>query len=135
MMGISNPSMCSYYGTRQILSSYLLKRKRYFYIQHTSLGKDWQVVQKFEHRNIYDVAEKDEGSHDVHQDDYHSNTEHVVQEGGDDVPLPNIQGGEATIIEGNLQELIRNKKEAAIIDVDSVGDSHKGPLSNQGNPA
>jgi hypothetical protein len=33
--------------------------------------------------------------------------------------LPNIQGGEATIIEGNLQELIRNKKEAAIIDVDS----------------
>jgi hypothetical protein len=76
-------------------------------------------VQKFEHRNIYDVAEKDEGSHDVHQDDYHSDTEHVVQEGGDDVPLPNIQGGEATIIEGNLQELIRNKKEVAIIDVDS----------------
>jgi hypothetical protein len=65
------------------------------------------------------VAKKDEGSHDVHQDDYHSDTEHVVQEGGDDVPLPNIQGGEATIIEGNLQELIRNKKEAAIIDVDS----------------
>jgi hypothetical protein len=42
-----------------------------------------------------------------------------VQEGGDDVPLPNIQGGEATKIEGNLQELIWNKKEAAIIDVDS----------------
>jgi hypothetical protein len=135
MMGISNPSMCSHYGTRQILSSYLLKRKRYFYIQDTFLGKDWRVVQKFEHRNIYDVAEKDEGSHDVHQDDYHSDIEHVVQEGGDDVPLPNIQGGEATIIEGNLQELIRNKKEATIIDVDSVGDSHKGPLNNQGNPA
>jgi hypothetical protein len=65
------------------------------------------------------VAEKDEGSHDVHQDDYHSDTEHVVQEGGDDMPLPNIQGVEATIIEGNLQELIRNKEEAAIIDVDS----------------
>jgi hypothetical protein len=41
---------------------------------------------------------KDEGSHDVHQDDYHSHTEHVVQEGGDYVPLPNFQGGEATII-------------------------------------
>jgi hypothetical protein len=92
--------MCSHYGTRQILSSYLLKRKKIFYIQDTSLGIDWRVVHKFEHRNIYDVAEKDEGSHDVHQDDYHSNTEHVVQEGGDDVPLPNIQGGEATIIEG-----------------------------------
>lgn len=102
-----------------ILSS---QAKKIFYIQDTSLGKDWRVVQKFEHRNIYDVAEKDEGSHDVHQDDYHSDTEHVVQEGGVDVPLPNIQGGEATIIEGNLQELIRNKKEAAIIDVDSEGE-------------
>jgi hypothetical protein len=102
-----------------ILSS---QAKKKFYIQDTSLGKDWRVVQKFEHRNIYDVAEKDEGSHDVHQDDYHSDTEHVVQEGGVDVPLPNIQGGEGTIIEGNLQELIRNKKEAAIIDVDSEGE-------------
>jgi hypothetical protein len=45
----------------------------------------------------------------VHQDDYHSDTEHVVQEGGDDVLLPNIQGGEATIIEDNLQELIRQE--------------------------
>jgi hypothetical protein len=84
-----------------ILSS---QAKKIFYIQDTSLSKDWRVVQKFEHRNIYDVAEKDEGSHDVHQDDYHSDTEHVVQEGGVDVPLPNIQGGEATLIEGNLQE-------------------------------
>jgi hypothetical protein len=63
-----------------ILSS---QAKKIFYIQDTSLGKDWRVVQKFEHRNIYDVAEKDEGSHDVHQDDYHFDTEHVVQEGGD----------------------------------------------------
>jgi hypothetical protein len=35
-------------------------------------------VQKFEHRNIYDVAEKDEASHDVHQDDYCFDTEHAV---------------------------------------------------------
>jgi hypothetical protein len=81
-----------------ILSS---QAKKIFYIQDTSLGKDWRVVQKFEHRNIYDVAEKDEGNHDVHQDDYHSDTDHVVQEDGEDVPLPNIQGGEATIIQGS----------------------------------
>jgi hypothetical protein len=62
------------------------------------------------------VVEKDEASHDVHQDDCHSDTEHVVQEGYVNVPLPNIQGGEATIIEGNLQEFIRNKKQAPIID-------------------
>jgi hypothetical protein len=70
-------------------------------------------VQKFEHRNIYDVAEKEETSLEVHQDDYHSDSEHVVQEGNDSVPLHNIKGGEATIIEGNLQECIRNKKQEA----------------------
>jgi hypothetical protein len=42
-----------------------------------------------------------------------------VQEGDDNVSLHNIQGGEVTIIEGNLQEFIRNKRQAAIIDEDS----------------
>ena len=89
--------------------------KKIFYLQDTTPQcKDWRVVQKFEHRNIYDVAETEEGSHDVHQDDYCSNTEHVVQEGDDNEVLHNVEGGEATIIEGNLQELIRNKKEADI---------------------
>ena len=89
--------------------------KKIFYLQDTTPQcKDWRVVQKFEHRNIYDVAETEEGSHDVHQDDYCSDTEHVVQEGYDNEVLHNVEGGEATIIEGNLQELIRNKKEADI---------------------
>jgi len=45
--------------------------KKIFYLQDTTPQcKDWRVVQKFEHRNIYDVAETEEGSHDVHQDDY-----------------------------------------------------------------
>ena len=89
--------------------------KKIFYLQDTTPQcKDWRVVQKFEHRNIYDVAEIEEGNHDVHQDDYCSDTEHVVQEGDDNEVLHNVEGGEATIIEGNLQELIRNKKEADI---------------------
>ena len=88
--------------------------KKIFYMQDTSLGKDWRVVQKFEHRNIYDVAEKDEDSHDVHQDDYCSDTEHVVQAGADNEVTQNIQGGEATIIEGNLQDLISSKKQRII---------------------
>ena len=37
-----------------------------------------------------------------------------MQEGDDNEVLDNVEGGEATIIEGNLQELIRNKKEADI---------------------
>jgi len=45
--------------------------KKIFYLQDTTPQcKDWRVVQKFEHRNIYDVAETEEGSLDVHQDDY-----------------------------------------------------------------
>jgi hypothetical protein len=61
-----------------------------FCIHDTSLGKYWQVVQKFQNRNIYDAAEKEEASLEVHQDYYHSDTEHVVQEGDDNMPLHNI---------------------------------------------
>ena len=71
-------------------------------------------MQKFEHRNLYDVAEKEEASHEVHQDDYCSDTEHVVQQGDDNEVIHNIPGGEATIIEGNLDQLIRSKKQDAI---------------------
>ena len=89
--------------------------KKVFYLQDTSPQcKDWRVVQKFEHRNVYDVAETDEGSHEVHQDDYGSDTEHAVQENDDNEFLPNVEGGEATIIEGNLDQLIRNKKQVEI---------------------
>jgi hypothetical protein len=41
------------------------------------------------------------------------------KKGDDNVPLHSIQGGEATIIEGNLHEFIRNKRQAAIIDEDN----------------
>lgn len=91
-----------------------IQAKKIFYMQDTSLGKDWRVVQKFEHRNIYDVSEKNEASHDVHQDDYGSDTEHVVQTGGENEVLQNIEGGEAIIIEGNLECLIKSKKQPSI---------------------
>jgi hypothetical protein len=38
-----------------ILSS---QSKKIFFLQDTAFGKDWPVVQKFEHRDMYDVAEK-----------------------------------------------------------------------------
>ena len=37
--------------------------RKSFYLQDTSLGKDWWVVQKFEHRDMYDVNEIE---HQVH---------------------------------------------------------------------
>jgi len=81
-----------------ILTSLQTKQKK-IYLQDTSqLGKDWRVVQKFEHTNIYDVAETNEGTNDVHQDDYCSDTEHVVQEGDDNEVMQAVKGEEATII-------------------------------------
>jgi hypothetical protein len=37
-----------------------------------------------------------------------------VEDGDDNEVMPNVAGGEATIIQGNFQELIRNNKEASI---------------------
>jgi hypothetical protein len=37
-----------------------------------------------------------------------------VEDGDHNEVMPNVAGGEATILQGNLQELIRNKKEASI---------------------
>jgi len=45
------------------------------------LGKDWWGVQKFEHRDMYDVNEIE---HQVHQDDHCSNNEHEVLLGDGD---------------------------------------------------
>jgi hypothetical protein len=67
---------------------------------------------------MYDVTEKEEARHDVHQDNDCSDTEHVVQEDDDNEVYQNIPGGEATIVEGNLDQLIRSKKH--IVPTDEV---------------
>ena len=68
-----------------------------FYLQDNNLGNDWRVVQKFEHRGIYDVPEKD---------DYCFDTECAVHKGyeydADDVH----QHEDANIIEANLADLV-----------------------------
>ena len=80
-----------------------IQSTKIFYLQDNNLGNDWLVVQKFEHRGIYDVPEKDG---DVHQDDYCSDMERAVHEGdkyaADDVH----QHEDADIIEANLADLV-----------------------------
>jgi len=61
--------------------------RKIFYLQDTSLGKDWWVVQKFEHRDMYDVKEIE---HQVHQDDQCSDNEHEVLEGDGDQVMHNV---------------------------------------------
>ena len=72
-------------------------------------------MQTLEHRHIYDVAEKDDPSHhDVHQDDHCYDSEHVVEEGNAHEVIHHVLRGEGTIVEGNLVEMIRNKKQPSI---------------------
>ena len=91
-----------------------------FYLQDTSLGKSWRIVQKFEHRGMYNVPE-----YDVHQDDYCSDSEHTMQEGEVIEVMPHVQNGEETIIEANLEELIKNKKQ---VDMDEFEDDEDDTL-------
>jgi hypothetical protein len=96
--------------------------RKVFYMEDTLLGKDWRVVHKVEHRDMYDVAEK---SDIAYQDDHYSETQHVVQEGDgegqqmdDDWAEVNDHGGAATRVEGRLDELIGKRKQASISDDD-----------------
>ena len=84
--------------------------RKIFYMRDTSLGKDWRVVQKFKQRDMYDVNEIEPI---VHQDYHYSDNEHEVLLGdGDQVMHEASHDGEATIIEANLEDLLRDKMEA-----------------------
>ena len=74
------------------------------------MGKDWWVVQKFKYRDMYDMNEIETV---VHQDDHYSDNEHEVLLGdGDQVMHEASHDGEGTIIEANLEDLLRDKREA-----------------------
>ena len=60
-------------------------------------------MQKFEHRGIYDVPEKDR---DVHQDDYCSDTERAVHKGYEYAADDVRQHEDADVIEANLADLV-----------------------------
>ena len=91
------------------------------------MGKDWWVVQKFKHRDMYDVNEIE---HQVHQDDHCSDNEHEVLEGnGDQVMHKASHDGEATVTEANLEDFLRDKMDAVGIlegskDEDDTGNQY-----------
>ena len=74
------------------------------------MGKDWRVKQKFEHRDMYDMNEIELV---VHQDDHCSDNENeVLLRDGDQVMHEASHDGEGTVIEANLEDLLRDKREA-----------------------
>ena len=103
------------------------------------MGKDWWVVQKLECRDMYDVNEIE---HVVHQDDHCSYNEHEVLLGdGDQVMHEASHGGEGTFIQANLENLLRDKREAVSIhegsededeDEDDTGNQYYSDDSNCG---
>ena len=74
------------------------------------MGKDWWVMQKFEHRDMYDMNEIEPI---MLQDDHYFDNEHEVLLGdGDQVMHEDSHDGEGTIIEANLEDLLRDKMES-----------------------
>ena len=51
--------------------SYVLacQAKQIFYVNDTKLGKNWRVVQKFQHRHVFDVPEMKNDSMDISNDE------------------------------------------------------------------
>uniref|UniRef100_J3LJ41 DUF4216 domain-containing protein n=1 Tax=Oryza brachyantha TaxID=4533 RepID=J3LJ41_ORYBR len=53
--------------------------KQVFYLDDTRFGKDWKVVQNFEHRHVYDVPEK-ERTETNENDDFQMNNQDAYQQ-------------------------------------------------------
>ena len=129
MIDILDPSTLNHSGTRMTLTFSRHRQGIFFYLQDTSLGKDWRVVQKFKHRDMYDMNEIELV---VHQDDHCSNNEHEVLLGdGDQVMHEASHGGEGTIIQANLEDL-RDKREAVgILEDNEDEDEDEDDTRNQ----
>jgi len=85
-----------------------------FYVQDTQFGNNWRVVQKFEHRSMYDVNETEVST--VHQDETRSDNELEVQDDQDDgtdepTPVQRRVDGQKSSVVGNLQALINRREE------------------------
>ena len=87
-------------------------------------------MQKFEHRDMYDVNEIEPI---VHQDDHCSDNEHEVLLGdGDQVMHGASHDREGTFIEANLEDLLRDKREAVgILEGSKDEDEDEDDTGNQ----
>ncbi|XP_066354558.1 uncharacterized protein [Miscanthus floridulus] len=82
--------------------------------EDTQFGNNWRVVQKFEHRSMYDVNETEVST--VHQDETGSDNELEVQDDQDDgtdeptLVQRRVDGQKSSVV-GNLQALINRREE------------------------
>ena len=91
-----------------------------FYLNDTKLGKGWKVVQKFEHRHLYDVTETEDHTPDVAlQDDISSGTEHILSD--IDPHMENLHriDEDGCTIDAEIVDNIRNSTDDTSDDSDS----------------
>ncbi|WVZ83970.1 hypothetical protein U9M48_031056 [Paspalum notatum var. saurae] len=92
-----------------------------FNLDDTKLGKGWKVVQKFEHRHLYDVIETEDPSGDVaYQDDISSSREHVLSDIDPCLEhLLRVDDEDSCRIDPNIVDKIRNITTDASHDTDN----------------
>ncbi|WVZ64567.1 hypothetical protein U9M48_014065 [Paspalum notatum var. saurae] len=92
-----------------------------FNLDDTKLGKWWKVVQKFEHRHLYDVIETEDPSGDVaYQDDISSSREHVLSDIDPCLEhLHRVDDEDSCRIDPNIVDKIRNITTDASHDTDN----------------
>lgn len=87
--------------------------RKIFYLQDTKEGKNWRVVQKFEHRNHFNVAEKDITNDHVaaYQEDTCSDIEYIVQDINPLLHTIRREGEEGSTIDASIVNSEKNSRD------------------------
>ena len=107
--------------------SYVLacQAKQIFYVNDTKLGKNWRVVQKFQHRRVFDVPEMQNDSMDIFNDEVYQDelqeqvNVHYVRVQEMDLLLRDDMDPEIldnNIIENNIRTEFVNEEEEDILE-------------------
>ncbi|WVZ93355.1 hypothetical protein U9M48_039342, partial [Paspalum notatum var. saurae] len=112
-----NVERCWYKNDPYILAT---QSTQVFYLHDTKLGKGWKVVQKFEHRHLYDVTETEEHTSDVaYQDDICSSIEYILSDIDPCLEHLHRVDEDACRIDAAIVDKARGSTEDALHDTDS----------------
>ncbi|MCL7029262.1 hypothetical protein MKW94_000249 [Papaver nudicaule] len=93
---------------------FALQAQQVFYVNDHSFGSNWKVVQKMQHRHIWDVPEV-EDPEELENDNTHNTSNEAYQQSGESTLITTI---EANDIEEN--QLQRDDDETETVDIDLV---------------
>lgn len=113
-----NIERCWYKSDPFILAS---QSTKIFYLQDTKLGKNWRVVQKFEHRQLYNVAEKDTNmaTVDAYQEENFLGTEIPLQDINPLLTTLHREGEKGCHVDVAVVNSLLNQKGDILYEIDS----------------